>query len=62
MTHLPGKMSQLEALKVMLKADAGRIIEVEKLGLQKIAAFILEPHSSGGMAATCSGKICRSET
>ena len=48
MTHLPGRVSQWEGAQIMLKADAGKIMEVQKLAVHKIAAFILEPVSKGG--------------
>ena len=52
LTYLPGNMTQCEGLKVMLKADAGKISEVKELGLDKIAAFILEPVSQGAFLSS----------
>ncbi len=47
LTSLPGGLSRWEAVQAMLKADTGKIEEAKHIQTEKIAAFILEPNSTG---------------
>ena len=44
---LPGNLSRLEGLQVLLKADAGKAAEIAKMRTEKIAAMIMDPKGSG---------------
>ena len=50
LTSLPGNMPRLEAVRAMLKVDAGKVDEVRKVHSDKIAAFVIEPSGSGESA------------
>ena len=54
LTSLPGNVSRWEGVQAMLKADAGKIEEAKHVQSEKIAAFILEPNSSGKAASLVS--------
>lgn len=47
LTSLPGNVSRWQGMQAMLKADAGKIEEATHIQSEKMAAFILEPNSSG---------------
>ena len=50
LTTLPGGLPRLEAMQAMLKADSGKIEEMEKVGTEKLVAMVIEPIGKGGCA------------
>ena len=47
MTTLPGGLSRWEGMQAMLKADSGKIEEMEKVGTEKLVALVIEPIGKG---------------
>ena len=47
LTHMPGKLPKLAALRAMLKIESGKMDEVPGLVEEDIVAFVLEPRSPG---------------
>ena len=50
LTTLPGGLSRWEGMQAMLKADSGKIEEMEKVGTEKLVAMVIEPIGKGGCA------------
>jgi len=47
LTSLPGGLSRWEGMQAMLKADSGKIDDLQKLQSEKVVALVIEPIGTG---------------